>query len=94
MKTTKRLLLLTLFPLAAFARGDNPGNWPEPPTSERWILSVVYAAVKMGTGVAIDADTARLAFSTKKACDDFADGLRANMPGIEIKHSCQLVGAD
>lgn len=94
MKLSKCLAPFLLLPLAAFARVDNPGNWPDPPTSERWILSVVYAAVKMGTGVAIDADTARLAFATKKACDDFADGLRANMPGIEIKHSCQLVGAD
>lgn len=84
-------VLLLLFPLAAFARGDNPGNWPEPAKSDVWVLSVVYLVAKAGTGVAIDADTAAMGFTSKKACNDYAAGLLADMAGVGVKYSCRLV---
>ena len=94
MKLSRLMTLFLFLPLAAFARGDNPGNWPEPPKADVWVLSVVYLVAKSGTGVAIDADTAVLGFASKKACDDFAGGLLADMAGVTVKYSCKLVEAE
>lgn len=93
MKQIKCLAILVLLPLAAFARGSDPGNWPVPPAVDTWYLSVVYLVAKSGTGVAIDADTAALPFVSEKACIDYSKKLQTDMDGIVVKYSCQLVKA-